>query len=51
MTEKDAAAVQKNVTEKMIQVRGFLSSKFDYFDAHQERVLTVAEAGSSIDEF
>jgi len=51
MSEKDAAAVQKSITEKMIQVRGFLSAKFDYFDAHQERVLTVAEAGSSIDEF
>jgi DNA-directed RNA polymerase subunit beta len=51
MTEKDAAAVAKALTEKMIKVRGFLSAKFEYFDAHQERVLTVAEAGSDTDEF
>jgi DNA-directed RNA polymerase subunit beta len=51
MTEKDAAAVQKALSDKMILVRGFLTSKFDYFDAHQERVLTVAEAGSETDEF
>lgn len=51
MSEKDAAAVAKSIKDKEILVRGFLSGKFDYFDAHQERVLTVAEAGSKTDEF
>jgi len=51
MSQKDAEAVQKAVTEKMITVRGFLGKTYDYFDAHQERVLTVAEAGSPVDEY
>lgn len=50
MTQKDADAVEKSIKDKEIIVRGFLSNKFDYFDAHQERVLTVAEAGSPVDE-
>ena len=49
MSEKDAAAVAKSVSAKTITVRGFLGSKYDYFDAHQERVLTVAEAGTPVD--
>lgn len=44
MNAKDAAAVKKAVKAEKINVRGFLTTKFDYFDAHQERVLTVAEA-------
>ena len=44
MTAKDAANVAKAIKDKTILVRGFLTTKFDYFDAHQERVLTVAEA-------
>lgn len=51
MTAKDAETVAKSIKDKEFIVRGFLSSKFDYFDAHQERVLTVAEAGTPVDEF
>lgn len=51
ITEKDAEAILKNVSEKKIEVRWFLTSKFDYFDAHQERVLNIAEAGTKTDEF
>jgi DNA-directed RNA polymerase subunit beta len=51
MTAKDAEAVQKSVKESTLVVRGFLGAKYDYFDAHQERVLTVAEAGTPTDEF
>ncbi|MCH2188407.1 DNA-directed RNA polymerase subunit beta, partial [Candidatus Gracilibacteria bacterium] len=47
----DAKKIEKSKKDKKIQVRGFLGSKFDYFDAHQERVLTVAEAGTEVDEF
>lgn len=51
ITEKDAQAIQKSLKDDMILVRGFLTQNFDYFDAHQERVLTVAEAGSQIDQY
>jgi hypothetical protein len=51
ITEKDAAVMQKGIKESKIEVRGFLTTKFDYFDAHQERVLNIAEAGSEIDEY
>ena len=48
--EKEAAAIQKSVKDEEITVRGFLTKDYDYFDAHQERVLTIAEAGSPVDE-
>ncbi len=51
ITAKNAEELKKNIKGKTIEVRGFLSQKFDYFDAHQERKLTVAEAGAGIDEF
>ena len=51
ITEEVAQKIQKEISDKTIHVRGFLGSKFDYFDAHQERVLTVAEAWSPVDEF
>jgi len=50
MTAKDAEAVKKAIKDKEIHVRGFLTADFDYFDAHQERVLTIAEAGTASDE-
>lgn len=51
ITEKIAAEMMKKIAAKKIKVRGFLSDSYDYFDAHQERVLTVAEAGTEVDEF
>ena len=51
MDKKDAEAVAKAVKDKEILVRGFLLSEYDYFDAHQERALTIAEAGTEVDEF
>ncbi len=51
ITEKDAKAIAKGIKEEKIEVRWFLSDNFDYFDAHQERVLNIAEAGSPTDEF
>lgn len=50
MSEKDAVAVAKAIKDKEIMVRGFLVKDYDYFDAHQEKVLTIAEAGSPVDE-
>lgn len=51
ITEKDAKDLKEKLSDKKIEVRGFLTDKFDYFDAHQERVLTIAEAGTQVDEF
>jgi DNA-directed RNA polymerase subunit beta len=51
INEKQATELSKKVSAKKIEVRGFLGKKFDYFDAHQERALTVAEAGTVTDEF
>jgi len=51
MTEADAKNVQKKLKADKVEVRGFLSTKFDYFDAHQERKLTIAEANTKTDDF
>lgn len=51
ITEKTAAELQKKSKEKSLQVRGYLTPDFDYFDAHQERVLVIAEANTEADEF
>ena len=51
ITEKDAKTIKDKISAKRIEVRGFLSDNYDYFDAHQERVLNVAEAGTITDEF
>jgi hypothetical protein len=32
-------------------VRGYLTNEYNYFDAHQERVLNIAEAGTEVDEY
>ena len=51
MSKADAETLKKSLKDEKILVRGFLVNDFDYFDAHQERVLTVAEAGSPVDAF
>lgn len=51
ISEADALEMKKWIKADKIEVRWFLTPKFDYFDAHQERVLTIAEAGSPTDEF
>ncbi|MFK7779638.1 MAG: DNA-directed RNA polymerase subunit beta [Candidatus Gracilibacteria bacterium] len=51
ITKKDAEAIKKGIKATKVDVRGYLTTKFDYFDAHQERVLNIAEAGSLTDEF
>ena len=48
---KLSKALQKAIKAKKIEVRWFLSDSFDYFNAHEERVLNIAEPGSPIDEF
>lgn len=51
ITEKDAKEMKEKISLKEIEVRGYLTWEFDYFDAHQERALVIAEANSEIDEF
>jgi DNA-directed RNA polymerase subunit beta len=51
ITKSLAEKIKKEVKSKNIEVRGFLSSDFEYFNAQQERVLVVAEANSDFDKF
>ncbi len=51
ITAKDAENIKKGVKADKIEVRWYLTPKFDYFDAHQEKVLNIAEAGTKVDEF
>ncbi|MDD3302171.1 MAG: DNA-directed RNA polymerase subunit beta [Candidatus Gracilibacteria bacterium] len=51
ITEDSAKKIQKALKSKKIEVRGFLSDSFDYFDAHQIQNLVIAEAGFPMDDF
>lgn len=51
ITAELAKILKEKVKESKIEVRWFLGEKHDYFDAHQERALNIAEAGTSTDEF
>ena len=51
ITEELAKQIQKKTKNEQILVRGFLSNHFGYFDAHQERKLTIAEANTPVDAF
>ncbi len=51
ITEINAKEIQKTIKDKEIEVRGFLWADFDYFDAHQERKLVIAEANAQVDDF
>lgn len=51
VTEDVAKIIVKTVKEENVNVRGFLSETFEYFDAYEERSLVVAEASTRMDEF
>lgn len=51
ITKEWAEAIKKWLKASEIEVRGFLTPDYDYFDAHQERALVIAEANSEIDAF
>ena len=51
ITEEIAKEIKEKLSAKEIEVRGFLSSEFNYFDAAQEKLLVIAEANSKFDEF
>lgn len=49
--EEDAKIIKEKVSSPEIEVRWFLLPDYDYFDAHQERALVIAEANTEVDEF
>jgi DNA-directed RNA polymerase subunit beta len=51
ITEAQAKTLKEKIKSETIEVRWYLTPEFDYFDAHQERVLVIAEANSEVDEF
>jgi DNA-directed RNA polymerase subunit beta len=51
ITESQAKKLKEKIKSTHIEVRGFLWDSFEYFDAHQERVLNIAEAWTPVDEF
>lgn len=51
ISESDAKIIKEKIKSEKIEVRWFITEKFDYFDAHQERALNIAEAGTATDEF
>lgn len=51
ITPEKALELKEKVKDKKIEVRGYLTADYEYFDAHQERVLVIAEANSEIDNF
>ena len=51
ITKEIAEKIKKEIKAKEVEVRGYLGDEFDYFDAEQEKVLTIAEANTKVDEF
>lgn len=51
ITAEQAKELKEKKNSEKIDVRWYVSEKYDYFDAHQERVLTIAEATSPVDEY
>ncbi|MDD2565778.1 MAG: DNA-directed RNA polymerase subunit beta [Candidatus Gracilibacteria bacterium] len=51
ITEEIAKKLKESFDSKEISVRGYPISEFEYFDAYQERVLTIAEANVELDEY
>ncbi len=51
ITPRVAADIVKNIKTDTIEVRGFLSQTYSYFDAYEERDLVITEANTAVDEF
>lgn len=47
--EKAAKAMKEKIKASEIEVRWFLWDSFDYFDAYQEKALSIAEANTVVD--
>lgn len=51
ITPELAKDLQKHYPHDEIEVRGFVTEAYDYFDAYEERSLVIAEANSKRDEY
>lgn len=51
ITPEIAKKIQKEIKTEELEVRGFLLTDYDYYDAYQERELVIAEANTPVDEF
>jgi len=51
ITENDAKELKNRIKLNEIEVRGYLGSEYEYFDAWSEQALTIAEANTKIDEY
>ncbi|MFZ3233590.1 MAG: DNA-directed RNA polymerase subunit beta, partial [Patescibacteria group bacterium] len=51
ITPEIAKKLAEKYDSKDIEIRGFLTNDYEYFDAYQERGLVIAEANSPFDEF
>lgn len=51
ITAEIAKKLAEKYDSKEIEIRGFLTNDYEYFDAYQERGLVIAEANSPFDEF
>ncbi|MDP5038854.1 MAG: DNA-directed RNA polymerase subunit beta [Candidatus Gracilibacteria bacterium] len=51
ISKEQALELKEKIKSNKIEVRGYLTSDYEYFDAHQERVLVIAEANTEIDNF
>lgn len=49
--EKAAKAMKEKIKKSEIEVRWFLGSEYEYFDAYQEKALVIAEANTQTDEY
>lgn len=49
--EAAAKTIKEKIKASEIEVRWFLWDSFDYFDAYQEKALSIAEANTEVDEF
>lgn len=50
MTAADATKLKKELKAKEVEVRAFLGTDFDYFNAFEERALVIAEANTPADK-
>jgi DNA-directed RNA polymerase subunit beta len=51
ITEAIAKTIMSKISDKKVEVRWYLWKNFEYFDAEAEKVLTIAEANTKMDDF
>lgn len=51
ISKEQAKLLKEKIKKEEIEVRWYLGEWFDYFDAYQERALTIAEASTWLDKY